>query len=206
MLTLINREIHDHAVYIVGAIVFSAITVGLLISSVFHNLGELVIIVVVPVVAVALLGSASLGASQMYSDRANKITSFLSMLAASRGQILTARIIVGVATILLMLLPGAIAAIALIGHLRPPLMFYRQVIVELSATILLLILNCYCIGLLTGWTTSKWLPAAGCLLFPLVMVCLVVVKGFGLGAIVLLGALFLACLTCVWVKFSSTPL
>jgi len=206
MLTLIEREFRDHIVYFLAAALFSAGLVGLLFTSAIRNLGQMVGLLIMPVVSISLLGSACLGASQMYADRANKITSFLSTLAIGRGQILVARCLVGLAALLLALVPAGVVAIVLVRDLYPPLLFSRQTIICAGATILLSTLNCYGVGLLTGWATNRFLPAAGCLLFPPVMASLVAVAGFGPGAIGLFAVLLLASMTCVWVKFSSTPL
>ncbi len=206
MLTLIEREFRDHIVYFVAGILFSIIIIGSLFSSRFTEFEEIVVVLVIPMIFIVLFGAAAMGAGQMYSDRSNKVTSFLSTLAVNRAHILTARCLVGVAVILVPFVSITAVVVVLLGGRFPLLPVYSGTIRDVASTAFLLTFSCYCIGLLCGWTTNKFLPAFGCLLFPLVAMMLVVVKGFGVETMAVLMVVILASLVCIWVRFSSTPL
>ena len=154
----------------------------------------------------ALLTCCSMGITQVYTDRANKISPFLATLAVTRGQILTARCIVGVLAILTLLVPIAVAVVVLLSKFLPPITFYWRAIVEVFVTVFLGALACYCLGLLIGSTTRKLLLVAGCLAVPPAVMALVVVKGCGYQVMTVLGLLILACLVRIVTKLSSTPL
>ena len=205
MFTLIKREIEDHVVNFLLAVVISATMVGILAYFTFNEF-EGVSGILVSLGILALLTCCSMGITQVYTDRANKISPFLATLAVTRGQILTARCIVGVLAILTLLVPIAVAVVVLLSKFLPPITFYWRAIVEVFVTVFLGALACYCLGLLIGSTTRKLLLVAGCLAVPPAVMALVVVKGCGYQVMTVLGLLILACLVRIVTKLSSTPL
>ena len=117
-----------------------------------------------------------------------------------------ARIITGVLAILMVLFPVTIASIALRHLLLPLIPVFANLIANFVTTTFLMLFACYCIGLLTGWTTSKITPTFGALGLNLILFFLIVVKGFSPEIRLLLVLVIVACLIRTWHKFVSTSL
>jgi len=90
--------------------------------------------------------------------------------------------------------------------IAPPIPIFAGYIADIFTTIFLMVLACYCLGLLTGWTANKITPTFGALGLDLVLVSLVFVKGFGPDIKFLLVLVIVACLIRTWHKFMSTSL
>lgn len=210
MLTLIRREIRDHIVYFIAAVVSSAILIALLTAATYNldNLGGPAVIVAlsIPMTLILVLGFSAMGVTQMYLDRNRRISAFLSALPVTRSRILAARIITGLLAILTMLVPVTIASIVLGRLLAPPIPIFAGYVTDILTTVFLMVLACYCLGLLTGWTANKITPTFGALGLNLVLVSLVFVKGFGPDIKFLLVLVIIACLIRTWHKFMSTSL
>jgi len=209
MFTLIKREIQDHIAYFLGAAILSAILIALLISAMYHTeLDERPVFIglSLPVIVILIIGCPAMGANQMYTDRTRKISALLSTLAVSRNRILLARIITGILAILTVLVPLTITAVLLLRLFTPPIPIYSGLVSEIFAATFLMGLACYCIGLLTGWTSSKITPTLGGLVLTFVLVPLILVKGFGSHAIIILILFIGASLIHTWQKFMSTSL
>jgi hypothetical protein len=210
MLTLIKREIEDHIAYLIGAGVFSAVFVGILISLVYSRSPNEPRIFVrgltIPLVAMCMAGFCAMGAAQMYTDKTRKISALLVTLATTREKILAARIIVGVLAILTGLVPLVITAVILLRLFGSEVPMYEGMIVELSIAAFLMGFACYCIGLQTGWSPSKVTPTLGGLVLSCILVGLFVVKGFGLHTAIILLLFIAASLVNTWHKFMSTSL
>ncbi|MHC4680974.1 MAG: hypothetical protein ACYTEK_20015 [Planctomycetota bacterium] len=209
MLALIKREILDHIVYFIAALIFSAILVAILMASAY-NFGEIESSILaalsIPMLLILVIVFSAMGVTQMYLDRNRRISAFLCVLPVTRGRILGARIIAGVLAILLALLPVTIAAVVLYRLLLPPVPIIAGFVTDIVTTIFLMVFACYCLGLLTGWTSSKIAPTFGALGLNLVLVSLVSVKGFGSEIRFLLVLIIAACLMRTWHKFVSTSL
>jgi len=210
MLTLIRREIRDHIIYFIAAVVFSSILIALLTVATYNldDLGGSAVFVAlsVPLLVILVLGFSAMGVTQMYLDRNRKISAFLSVLPVTRSRILTARIIAGLLAILIVLVPLSIAAVVLERILAPPIPIFAGYITDILTTVFLMTFACYCLGLLTGWTANKIAPTFGALGLNLVLVSLVFVKGFGPDIQFLLVLVIVACLIRTWHKFISTSL
>ena len=212
MLTLIRREIRDHIAYFIAAVIFSAILIVLLTAAAYHfdwgdRDGSAVYVALsIPMLVILVLGFSAMGVTQMYMDRNRRISAFLSALPVTRSRILAARIIAGLLAILTVLVPVTIASIVLGRLLALPIPIFAGYIADIFSTILLMVLACYCLGLLTGWTANKITPTFGALGLNLVLVTLIFVKGFGPDIKFLLVLVIVACLIRTWHKFISTPL
>ena len=211
MFTLIKREIEDHVAFFLGAAIATAILIVLLVSAVLNyeppdNIPVYAIGFLIPVIVVVVIGLPAMGASQMYTDRTRRVSAFLSGLPVTRSQILVARIVTGVLAILVVLLPLTITGAALRSLLLPPIPFYPGLIADIFVTAFLMAFACYCLGLLTGWTSSRITPTLGGLVLTCILVPLILVKGFGLHTTVILVLFIIASLTCTWQKFRSAPL
>ena len=209
MFTLIKREIEDHIVYFIGAAVLSAILIALLISAMYYpERGERPVLVglSIPVIVILIVGFPAMGATQMYTDRTRRISTLLSTLPVSRRQILLARIITGILAILTLLLPLTITMVILFPLFTPPIQMYPGLISEIFAAVFLMAFACYCLGLLTGWNSSKIIPTLGGLVLTSILLSLILVKGFGLHVVVILLLFIIASLVRTWHTFMSTSL
>jgi len=217
MFTLIKREIEDHIAYFIGAIILSALLTASLASAIYYELASAIyydqpgsrtvfILLSIPAIVVLIIGFASMGVSQMYTDRNRKISAFLSGLPVTRGRILTARIITGILAILIVLLPLIVTAQILWRLFAPPIPIFPGLIFDLSITAFLMAFACYCLGLQTGWTSSRITPTLGGLLLTCILVPLIVVKGFDLQIKIILIVFIVASLIRTWQKFTSTAL
>ena len=84
--------------------------------------------------------------------------------------------------------------------------FYSQMVWDICAVLLLAGLACHSMGLLIGWTSSKARLIAGFPCLILLLLSLVVVKGFGPSTAALLTLLILVVWGRIWHTFTSTSL
>ncbi len=206
MLTLIGRELRDHSVYVVLAGLVTVGTIALAVIVAVWGVAEISALLVAGMMPLLLALFCVLGAAQMYTDRANRISALLATSAVTRSRILSARVLAGTAIILAMLVSLLIAGVAILHVIGAPLALYGHAIAEISVTVALAGFACYCVGLLLGWTANKAYPALSVLVGILLVMLLVVVKGFGMTAIMLLLLFCIASLLHVWYRFTSVPL
>ncbi|HIJ52102.1 MAG TPA: hypothetical protein HPP66_02980 [Planctomycetes bacterium] len=216
MFTLIKREIEDHIAYFIGAAILSGIFIVLSILVISANEASEPIVFVglwVTAIVVLIIGLTGMGVSQMYMDKSRRISAFLSGLPVTRGRILTVRIVAGILAILTFLVPLTITAMVLLRLFMPagPIYsvyssVYSGFIFDIFIATFLMSFACYCIGLQTGWTSSKITPTLGGMALTFVLVPLIVVKGFGLHIVVILLLFIIASLVRTWHKFMSTSL
>jgi hypothetical protein len=210
MLTLIKREIKDHFVYFIAAVIFASIIIGLFLSLIFEyrpmyrlmsNIG-----IVITMTAIVIFGFYAMGAAQMYTDKNRRISAFLSTLPVSRSRILIAKMVTGMLAILTLLVPLAIVPMILLRIFTPPIPLYSGVVFEVFIGMFLSAFACYCIGLQAGWNSSSLMPALGGLGLTCILLSLILVKGFGLHIIVILLFFIAASLIRIWHLFTSTSL
>jgi len=214
MFTLIKREIEDHIVYFIGAAIISGILIALSTLLALHNYDSpnapvLSIGLWFPVIIVLIMGLAGMGVSQMYMDRTRRISAFLCGLPVTRCRILAAMIVTGILSILTLLVPLTITAVVLLHLFAPPVPIYSGYsgfIFDIFIVTFLMSFACYCIGLQTGWTSSRITPTLGGMALAFVLVPLIVVKGFGLHIVVILVLFIIASLVRTWHRFMSTSL
>jgi ABC-type transport system involved in multi-copper enzyme maturation permease subunit len=205
MLTLIRREVVDHAVHLFLAAALSAVVIVLLIYQDILGQETQISAIAIPVL-VALYAFCFMGAMQMSSDRGWRISSFISTLPVTRGQILLARLLVGLLAILLVLVPVGVMGVVILQNVVPPFQFYSHVVAHVWVTAFLAALASYGLGLNVGWRGRKGEVILGVLVLPSFVVALLAFKGYDMGAIVVLALLALASLASTAVKFCSTPL
>ena len=206
MLTLIKRELYDQITYLVLASLLSLIVIGTMIYTVLLDIPDASLALGAFTLQGLLVIFCFLGAAQMYSDRANRVSPLLATLAVTRSGILAARVAAGAIVVLLALIPVAVVAIALVHVFAPPLAFHRRMIVEITTTVTLLAFASYCVGLYMGWTSNKILLVAGCVLLLVLIMPVFLVKGFGAEAIVILLLLIGAMLVRTWTNYTSAAL
>lgn len=210
MLTLIRRELHDNIVYTLGSCAIGAMAIGAMIYMSIYgtDVAKSAPAIIYPILLLlpAFLLFSILGAAQMYGDRAHRISPLLSTLAVTRHRILAARILAGILTILLTTVPVLATATIVLRLFLPPFEFYRRMVIEISVTAVLLGTACYSLGLLVGWTTSRTWLIVGTSLLLTVSTSLIVIKGFGPGAMLFLVVFIAAVLVRTWHKFTSASL
>lgn len=206
MLTLIGRELRDYFGYIILTGFVSAVIIAVAVLTAWWGMAELGLRIIAGSVVTLLFIFATLGASQMYTDRANRVSSLLATLAVTRSRILAARIVAGAAVVLAVLVSLLIAAVAILYFSGMPLATYGSAVAEVSATMSLASLACYCIGLLSGWTAIKVAPVLAIFFGVVAVVLLVVVKGFGASVTAILLLFVIMSLLHVWHRFTSVPL
>jgi ABC-type transport system involved in multi-copper enzyme maturation permease subunit len=206
MLSLIAREIRDNIVSVALPCLVSALGITVAIIFALSQGQGGVFPPTIPFTPVLLLAFCALGASQAYGDRANRTSSLLATLGVTRNRIFAARVVAGLLTVLVSLVPLVVTTIVLLWMFVPPLEFYQGMVVEISLTVLLVAVACYFAGLLVGWTTSKAWLLAGSVLLLLSLVSLVVIKGFGPGAMVILLLFIGAAFGYAWHTFISASL
>jgi len=213
MFALIKREIRDHIVYFIGAAAFSAVFIIMAIS-ILHNYDlrrqppTFSIVLGIPALTIVIFGICAMGSTQMYLDRTRKISTLLSTLATSRNRILLARIITGVLAILTLLVPLIITAVILARFftLLIPFLMLGGMVFDISLTVFLMALACYCIGLQSGWNSNPLTPSLGALCLTCILLPLIIVKGFGLHIVVILVLFIIASLIRTWHTFITTSL
>ena len=207
MFTLIKREFQDHIIYFIGAAFFSAIFIAASLSTARQSdFKELSILSIGLLATLVIIGFCGMGASQMYTDRTRKISALLSTLSVSRSRILLARIIAGILAILTLLLPLTLTIVFLLRLFPPPIPMYQGMVSEIFTAVFLMAFACYCIGLQSGWNSSKIMPTLGGLLLTCIFVPLILIKGFGFHIMAILVLFIAASLIRTWHTFMSTPL
>jgi ABC-type transport system involved in multi-copper enzyme maturation permease subunit len=212
MFALIKREIRDHVVFFYGAIILSAVLVGTSISMFdgsrnrWIRTDDSVAGIGMGAAAIIVLGLFGMGAVQMDTDRARRISAFISTLPVGRSRILLAKIFAGILAILVSLVPAALAVTILIGIYTPPVPLYSAMILEVFAGMFLAAFACYCIGLQAGWSAGRVGPVLAGLGSTCILASIILIKGFGPEITVVLAVFIVASLIRIWHHFTSTPL
>ncbi len=214
MLTLIKREINDNLIFYLAAIIAAMASIFIMVSLsvplikheppigvpkfMHRTLWSLL-----PFLAVA---AAALGSTQMYIDKGKRISTFLSTLATSRTRILAARIIAGLAFILLVLLPIAAVDMILLNIFPRLMPVDMSFLVNVFIVTFLSALLGYSVGLQSGWNSNKLFPTLGSIAITPLLLTVIIIKGFGVETMVILLLLTVAMLIRTWQKFLSTAL
>jgi hypothetical protein len=206
MLRLMAREVLDNSVFVVACCVISAIIITILIVMTVSGVAHAGIVGSWMLTGLLLLVFGAFGAAQMYGDRGNRVSTLLATQAVTRDRILMARILTGILTVLIALVPAVIVAVVLLRLRLAHPEFYSQMIWHIAAVLLLMGLASHCVGLLMGWTSNRVRVSLGLIGLLAVLVSLVVIKGFDASAIALLGLLILAGWARIWHTFTSTTL
>jgi len=215
MWTLIKREIEDHIMYYLVTWVGAVFVIALYLFQGYgyDNFADLevglprimYVVMWIPICFLSLCVS-SFGCNQMQTDKTRKISSFLFMLATGRKQILFARLISG---ILFFVVPIATLALTniIVLQLQPRLVPVNyHLLNNMFVTAVLINLACYAVGLQLGWSNKKNLPKLASITLSIILIGLIVIKGFGPQIWLLLAVVTAASLTLTWKKFISTPL
>ena len=208
MLTLIKREIWDNFLFILVFIVLSALLVFI---SAWLAYGEedvkaISAVLSVLIIAIAALGLCAMGSSQMYLDKNKKLSSFICTLATTRRNIFVARIITGLLVIVILMLPIFITTKVLIRLFELPVPFYESIVHDVFFTGFLMALSSYCVGLQTGWSSNKIFPTLGAVVLAIILLSLVIIKGFDSQIWLILLLFIIASLVRTWNNFKNAAL
>ena len=209
MLTLIMREIEDNWVFFVITVIFAVVISGMFFWLLYYGTNEDVFFIGLPVfnAIFGMLVFCGFGAAQMYADRTKKVSSLLATLAIRRIHIYIARVIAGILLVLIGLAPLAgITFTAVFTRTAEPSHSIRLLYPEISIPVFLLGFACYCIGLQAGWTTNRLMPSLGAISLSIVLVSVILIKGFGWEIYAILVLFIAACLIRAWRIFLSAPL
>lgn len=213
MFTLIKREIEDNIIFFIIAVII--VFVSILITIYSGPMQSIISPIVNPLISSGIFVflmpflpfvCAALGATQTYSDRNKKISTFLSTLSTTRRRILTAKIITGLLWILVVLAPIVAADIILIKYFARVLPGDTDLFIKMITTTFLSSLACYTLGLQMGWNQNRFFPVLGSILLAPVLILVIVIKGFGIETAVIF-LLFTAVLMIrTWQRFMATSL
>jgi len=209
MYTLIKREIEDHIIYFLGALILSLLFTASIAAKGFG--GEPVeglrttLAAIGITLACATIVICALGMSQMHTDKNRKISAFLSTLPVSRNQILAARVITGLLALLVLLAAPAITVEILLSTLRQEEAIYKYFTVEIFSAVYLLGLGVYCTGLMCGFSSSKIVATLGSLVLSVVLLTIILIKGPDIETLIILLVYVSASLAYTWRKFSTIP-
>ena len=217
MLALIKREIADKYVYfIIAAVIAATFVTKMIFYRVIMrcNSGPIglqggkwgVYEVITYLLMFWPFAATAMGATQMYSDRDKKISSFLSTLATTRKQILTAKIITGFLWILVIFVPIVITDVVLLQIFPKLVLPDIGFFVKCFASVFLCYIACYAFGLQIGWTTKKVSAALSIILVTPLLILVIVIKGFNFQTIAILSLFTALSIIRTWQKFMSTSL
>jgi ABC-type transport system involved in multi-copper enzyme maturation permease subunit len=206
MFTLIKREIEDHKIHFVMAFVMSIIFSIPIIAQLYRPENKDILPLLFPVLTIlTIIGICSLGASQMNIDKTRKISAFLLTLPVTRSQIFAARVLTGIFALLVLLIPPAVTLNIALGRLWQGQATYKYFTAEIFSSLFLTCLGIYCTALLCGLSKSRLAatPTLIGLFLGVFLLTLIVVKGFGIEASVILFFYVVSSLTFSWFKFNS---
>ncbi|UCG56689.1 MAG: ABC transporter permease subunit [Phycisphaerales bacterium] len=210
LLILLKREIEDHFVDFLVAVGVTALLIILAVSAAYRGEeGEIPVysgVLSLPLIVLLIVGFSGIGGNQMYADRTRKTSAFLSTLPTTRGQILAAKIIMGVLAVLIVIVPLYVTAEVLWRRVMPAMPVHSGLVFNVFAVVFLMCFACYCLGLLIGRTSNRAILTLGSILLTFVLAPLIVVKGFGYQANIILVLFIGASLVRTWRKFMSTSL
>jgi hypothetical protein len=213
MFTLIRREVIDNIAILLLAAIVPAIIIIIVVKEVLTGLawppiGIPVIMAKVlwPYLLCGAVVATACGAAQMHDDSQRKVSTFLSVLATTRGRILIARTVVGVILILIMFVPLVVADVILLRVFARLAPLDIDFLVRSLATILAVFVCCYAIGLQSGWRSSKLMAILFGIVLSAALILVVAIKGFGAESIIILALFTIASLIWTWRRFLTMPL
>jgi len=202
MLTLIMREIEDNRVFFISAVIFAVILSSLVVWQYFDE-GDVVLSLGTVISGVWFFVLCGMGVVQMYWDKTRKISALLATLAVTRNQIFMARIAAGILAVLASFLPVIITMAVMPSVIESTIPIRREMTLEIWIPVFLFCFASYCIGLQVGWTSNKS-PTLGALGLSLILIPIILIKGFGWDIYAILISFIAACLIRAWFKFSRS--
>jgi hypothetical protein len=210
MLILVKREVEDHAIHYVLAVVMGCI--ASMIIYVFNHMADVAerslwddvfrhpLMVIFP--CFMILGAVFLASVQIAGDRRAKISTFICTLTPTRGQLLVAKWVSGLVWILL-----AVGPLLLTLTLKGEIMgLYAPLIRAVLTGIIVLQVTGYAVGQQIGFVEKKGLALMVSALFLCLMGSLLVIKGLAMPCYALLAVLTVALCVRSWWSFHHMAL
>jgi hypothetical protein len=196
------REIEDNRVFFISAVIFAVILSSLVVWQYFDE-GDVVLSLGTVISGVWFFVLCGMGVVQMYWDKTRKISALLATLAVTRNQIFMARIAAGILAVLASFLPVIITMAVMPSVIESTIPIRREMTLEIWIPVFLFCFASYCIGLQVGWTSNKS-PTLGALGLSLILIPIILIKGFGWDIYAILISFIAACLIRAWFKFSRS--
>lgn len=207
MLALIIREIEDSPVYLLVTSVMAGAMIIFLFSytkySGWH--GDQIISTSVIFSILSCLIFTAFGVSQMYSDKAKGISTFLVTHAVGRSHVFTARLIVGFLIHLLYYGAVTIAILIVIHRKESPTVAFQKLIVNNAIDVFLLSFACYSLGLSVSFTSNK-IKRLLALVLIVLFLSLIIIKGLGIQGTILTSVIILASLVRGWSNYKNSAI
>jgi hypothetical protein len=207
MFTLIIREIEDNRVFFIAAVILAVIFGVLFVYEQFYDQTYNVVIGLGMFISIPMaMAFCAMGATQMYWDKTKKVSALLATLAVNRGHIFAARVIAGFLLVLIGFVPIAGAIISAVSKHSVPFPPNHGLYYEILIPAILLGFACYCVGLQAGWTSNRVTAILGALGLSVILIPVIIIKGFGWEIYAILVLLIAACLIHAWYRFSTAAL
>jgi hypothetical protein len=181
MWTLIRREIEDLQVYYLSFLLFSIGVAVYLAERVLGDTAGLVYGIdwTMTWYPLLCLGLAAMGVSQMYFDRARRLSAFLISRGVVRGQVFLARIAAGLIPNLLFTAVLGLTSLLLLKRFSFLDEHFRDTLISSLITGFLAGTACYGIGLAAGWAAGRLFRIVGVFCLSVILFTLLSIKGFG---------------------------
>jgi hypothetical protein len=181
---LTKRQMTDDGALLIaalaGAMVF-LFALGLL--AFIYPQGFLLHVTTILIILPFLIGTGFFvfGVVQVHGDENRGIPVMLSVLSVTPGQIILARIVVGIlfVGIIVVSVSLAITGAVVSGLVQWPESLVPDGLIDLFVALLLIGLTCYCLGLLAGRGAASLIAPFRVLPLGSILVSLIVIKGFG---------------------------
>jgi ABC-type transport system involved in multi-copper enzyme maturation permease subunit len=214
MWTLIKREIKDNIIMFLLALILAGVCEAVVVSGFLRTETQFAPVgipkevygIFAFFIILLSLAAAVTGGTQMYLDKNKKVCAFLSTLAVTRRQILTAKMFVGLIWLLVALLP-LIAAELILFQVKPRLIpVDYSLLIRMYIVTGLCALSCYLLGSNLGLGKNRTIAVLGGAFFCLILISLIIIKGFGPEIMLVFGITSAALAVRVWNVFMSIPL
>jgi ABC-type transport system involved in multi-copper enzyme maturation permease subunit len=214
MFTLIKRELESVAVFLLLPLLVMAGVITLVFADVQYTYREHIPLGIPRSMVLAFIYPfcilpfffGGLGSYLMQSDRTRQISRFLVTLAMTRNQIMMARFVGGIVSILILLTPLAIAE-ALLLRMYPRIVPYSitPLLLMFGVTFLANVLG-FTVGLCLGQQSSRIIAIFGMFLLLTILLGVVLIQGFVWQSVVILLLLTTAGSVRTWQTFSTTSI
>lgn len=202
LLTLIKRQIADNAAcFAVAAglsVALNVAVVSVVLAESLDNLSSYAVTLIIGTPIIICIGSFFLGVVQIHSDRISGVTETLLILPVGRRRILFVQFVIGVLVIITALAPLAVTGTILWKLLGPPEWLFHDWIADSVIGFFLTALTCHVLGLTTALRREIFLSMLLALASTLIIVLLIIARGFGWPLNVVLLPLIIASVIRLW--------
>lgn len=213
MLTLIIREFEDRLIFFILAI--ATITTILLASTIasisepnqdFQLISTLFDFLPSLLIYTTPLIFSALGWIQNYSDRKNKIDTFLVTLAVTRKKILLSKMIIGFSLIILLYTSILAGMLIILKMFYLPRFYLWPLIANQFILLATLSAACYAAGFRIGIKEPQRTDILLIIFSSAILISTVAIKGFAWSGHIFLAAFAIAALASTWIDFQNSSL